>query len=84
MPTITYDYQGVCAGGGHVTFDITLNGQGTRRVPFTVDELRQPLSALSRDEQDALALMILRLHFAGVTRAAMKAEGLAGPITVTI
>lgn len=73
-----FAFDGVCSGGDHVTLDISFNGGQPRSVVYTVDQIREPLSALSDDEKEAIALVLLKLHFAGKTRAEAQAE-LSGP-----
>jgi hypothetical protein len=72
MPTLNYAFVNACAGGGHVRLDVTLNGGATRRIVYTTDEIRAPLSNLSTDERESLALLILKVHFAGMTRGQMS------------
>lgn len=83
MATLTYTFISRCAGGGHTTFDISLNAGTAQRVVYPTDEVRAPLSALTQEERAELALLILKVHMAGKTRAAIVTE-LAGPVTVTI
>lgn len=83
MADLTYQFVSVCAGGGHVTLDVTLNGGATKRVVYTTDEVRAPLNQLSAEDREALALNILKVHFAGVSRTQMRTDLQAG-VTVTI
>lgn len=69
MPTLNYQLVNVCAGGGHARIDVTLNGGASRRIVYPTDEIRVPLNQLTLDEQNTLALLILKVHFAGMTRA---------------
>jgi hypothetical protein len=73
MPTLNYAFVNACAGGGHVRLDVTLNGGNTRRIVYTTDEIRAPLNQLTADEREAFALLALKVHFAGSSRAAMRA-----------
>jgi hypothetical protein len=85
MATINYQLVGVCTGGGHAAVDVTLNGGATRRVVYTSDEIRAPLNQLTADEREALALLILKVHFAGMTRVQMRnALEAPGGVTVTV
>ena len=84
MPNITYAFVERCAGGGHIVLDVSLDGGASRRVPYTTDDVRAPLSALTREEQESLALMILKVHFAGKTRAQITTEFQSGGGTVTV
>lgn len=83
MATVTYTFVSRCAGGGHTTFDVSVNGGAAQRIVYPTDDVRAPLLALTQDEQDALKLLILKVHMAGKTRAAIITE-LASPVTVTI
>lgn len=80
---IAYSFGGVCAGGGHVTINVSVNGGEAKPFVYTTDELREPLNALSGEDRERLALLILKVHFAGMTRAQMRSEIQAG-VTVTI
>lgn len=84
MATLSYDFVSRCAGGGHVVLDVSLNGANTRRAVYTTDEVRAPLSDLTADERETLALLILKVHLAGKTRAQIVTEFQAGPVTVVV
>ena len=83
MATLTYAFVSRCAGGGHVALDISLNNGAATRVAYPTDEVRAPLSDLTQDERENLALLILKVHFAGKTRAQIAAE-FSAPVVVTI
>lgn len=83
MATVTYTFVSRCNGGGHTVFDISFNGGADQRITYTTDDLRAPLSALTQDERETLALLILKVHMAGKTRAQIVTE-LQNPVTVTI
>lgn len=83
MATLSYTFSHACAGGGHIDLDISFNGGPARRTAFTIDELRTPLSALTPEERANLALNILKLRLAGLTRAQARSVVEAG-VTVTI
>lgn len=83
MATVSYTFSHACAGGGHVELDISLNGGAARRTTYTTDEIRTPLSALTIEERENLALLILKVRLAGLTRAQARAAVEAG-VTVTI
>lgn len=83
MPTVTYTFVDRCAGGGHTRIDVAINGGAARRVVYATDEVRAPLSALTTDERETLALLILKVHLAGKTRAQIVTE-FGSPVTVTI
>lgn len=83
MATVTYTFVSRCAGGGHTVLDVSFNGGAANRVVYTTDEIDQPLSALTQDQRETLALLILKVHMAGKTRAQMVTE-FQSPVTVTI
>lgn len=83
MATVTYTFVSRCAGGGHTIFDISFNGGADQRVSYETDDLRAPLSNLTQDEREALALLVLKVHMAGKTRAQIVTE-FGSPVTVTI
>lgn len=84
MATISYTFVDRCQGGGHTRLDISLNDGPARRVVYATDEIREPLSNLTEDQRETLALYILKVHMAGRTRAQIISEFNAGPVTVTI
>jgi hypothetical protein len=84
VPTITYSNPTRCQGGGHTAFDVAINGGAAKRTVFTTDEIRAPLSGLTAEEQETLKLLILKVHFAGKSRAQIVTEVTAGPVVVTI
>lgn len=84
MATLTYTFVDRCAGGGHTTIGVTLNALPTQNVVYTTDDIRASLASLTQDEREAAALIILKLHCAGKTRAQLVTEFGAGPVTVTL
>ena len=84
MTTVAYTFIDRCEGGGHTTFDISVNGGVARRVVYDTDEIRMDLSAIPQERRELAQLLILNLHFAGMTRAQIVTELQAGPVTVTI
>lgn len=84
MATITYTFVSRCAGGGHTTFDVSVNGGANRRIVYTTEDLRAPLSDLTPDQVADALLIVGKAHFAGKTRAQIVTELQAGPVTVTI
>jgi hypothetical protein len=87
MATITYSNFAFCTAGdhnsGHLSIDVTLNSV-TRRVTYEVADLISPLGNLSAEDRERLAMLILKVHFAGRTRVQVRNEINAGPVTVTI
>ena len=84
MATVTYTFVQRCNGGGHTNFNISYNGGAAQSIWYQTDDLRAPLSALTQDEREQLAMLVLKVHFAGRTRAQIVTELQAGPVTVTI
>lgn len=84
MATLAYTFVSRCAGGGHTTLGVSFNGGDAQQVVYPTDEIRAPLSALTDDERSTLALLILKVHLAGKTRAQIVTEFQAGPVAVTI
>lgn len=74
MATLSYTFVSRCAGGGHTTFDVSLNGGTARRVVYTTDELRAALSALTEEEIRVFTLVWLKVHEQGKTRAQIVTE----------
>lgn len=83
MATLGYTFVGVCAGGGHTTLAVSFNGGAAQNVVYPTDDVRQPLAALTADERAQLALLILKVHMAGKTRAQIITE-MGSPVVVTI
>lgn len=83
MATISYTFVDRCSGGGHVRLDVSFNGGAAQRIVYTTDEIRSSLASLTQDEREALALLILKVHMAGKTRAQIVTE-FGSPVTVTI
>ncbi len=84
MTLIKYTFVGVCAGGGHTTYDVEINGDFVRRMVITTDDIRAPIEELSVDDQTKLLELALRGHLAGKTRQAMQGESQGAPMVVTL
>ena len=85
MTTLTYTRRAICAGGCHVTFDVSLNASAPQSMVFDVDVLRQPLSVLTTDERATFAQNVFRAHNEGSTRAQIAtAFPNNTPVTVTL
>jgi hypothetical protein len=82
--SVTFQFVEQCGGGGHTTFDVTLGSGASRRVIYETDDIRQPLSDLTDDQKETLALYVLKIHMAGKDRAAIVSELTAGPVMITI
>jgi ABC-type transporter Mla maintaining outer membrane lipid asymmetry ATPase subunit MlaF len=83
MATLGYQFVSNCAGGGHTTIAVSFNGGASQNIVYSTENVRAPLSELTQEEREAAALVILKLHCAGMTRAQMKAALQAG-VTVTL
>jgi hypothetical protein len=82
---VGFAFDHVCDGGGHVELDVSFNGGSARNVVYMVDELREPLSSLTDDEMEQAALLLLKLHSAGKSRAQIQASLTApGGVVVVI
>lgn len=80
MATLVFGPATICAGGEHITAEVSVSGRPARTFAFSVDELRTDL------EDDAIhdaALVILRLASRGRTRAQVRSAMQAG-FTVTV
>lgn len=84
MAIIAYSNFARCSGGGHTSVDISINGGATRHAVYDTDDLRDPLSNLTAEQQILITQYILKIHFAGKTRQQILTETNAGPVTVTI
>lgn len=84
MATITYTFVDRCAGGGHTQLDVSVNAGPATRVVYNTDEVRAPLSDLTTEERAELALLVLKVHMAGKTRAQIVTEFQTGPVVVTL
>jgi hypothetical protein len=84
MATLTYTLVDRCGGGGHTKLDVSLNGGAAISTVYNTEEIRAALSELTPDDRKNAALLILKLHMAGKTRAQIAAEFQAGPVTVTL
>lgn len=83
MATLAYSLDTACTGGGHAHVDVSLNGGAAQHFTYTVDELRSPLSALTQDEREFAALVIAKLHLAGMTKVQAR-NALNAGFTVTL
>lgn len=85
MATINYKWGIVCAGGEHLGLDVSFNGAAVQRITYSSSEIRQPITNFTREEREALLLMLLKLHFAGktATQARTELQATAG-VTITI
>lgn len=84
MATLSFTFVSRCAGGAHTVLDVSVNGGAANRVVYATDDIRSPLSVLTAEEREAFALIALKVHMAGKTRAQMVTEFQSGPVTVTI
>lgn len=84
MAIVSYTFVDRCDGGGHTRLDISLNGGAAQRIVYDTDDIRSPLGNLTQEQRETLALLILKVHMAGKTRAQIVSEFSAGAVTVTI
>jgi hypothetical protein len=80
---ISYTFVDRCQGGAHARIDVSVNGGPVQRIVYATDDIREPLSELSREQIDIIKLIVLKAHFQGKTRAQILAE-FANPVTITI
>jgi hypothetical protein len=80
---LTYTFKRRCSGGGHFAVDVAFNGTLLGEYVYTTDEVRSALSALTREEREAAALIILKLRLQGLTRNQIVTL-FGSPVTVTI
>lgn len=78
MTTITVTATGICAGGNHLTFNIT--GDRTRTILGQVEDIKTPLTD---DELESFIKVLCKLAKSGRTIAQYKTLIQAG-ITVTV
>lgn len=83
MATLTFTFVSRCSGGEHLVLDVAVNGGVNRRTTYQTDDIREPLSNLTLEQQDMLKLLILKVHMSGKTRPQIVAE-FANPVVVTI
>ena len=83
MATVSYTRRSVCAGGCHVTMDVSFNGGSARSIVFDIDDLRRPFNTFSEDEINTTLLLVLKAHIAGMTRT-QAATAMPNNTTVVI
>lgn len=69
-----------CAGGGHATLNVVVDGGQARKRSFDADELRGALTAAERD--DLIALLV-RAKLSGMTKVQAR-NTLQNGFTVTL
>lgn len=69
-----------CAGGGHATLNVAVDGGQVRKMAFDADELR---GALTEAERDDLIALLVRAKLAGLTRVQAR-NTLQSGFTVTL
>lgn len=79
MATVTLSWVGVCAGGCHVTVDVSFNGGSAQRFTYDVDEFR---ASITQEKREEFILDLLRFVSVGKTRAEVRTALQAG-VTVT-
>lgn len=68
-------FEAVCSGGNHVTIGATVNAGPKRSAEFSIDELRDDLSAAERED---LMRLIVRAALTGLTKAQARSKLQAG------
>jgi hypothetical protein len=85
MAVVVYQFVSRCEGGGHFAVDVDINrGQWSKRIVYTTDEVRAPLSDMTQDERETLALLLVKLHLSGKSRAEIVNKFQDGPVTVVV
>ncbi len=85
MATVTYTRIAVCAGGCHVTMDVSFNGGPAKRMVWDIDDVRRPLGSFTEDELDTARLIVAKAKIAGMTRAQAAAAFPADtPVVITL
>lgn len=80
---VTYTLVDRCAGGEHLTIDVSVNGSPVERMVFNVTDIDKPLEELEDDRKRLLKMSVLNLHMAGETPSLRQAE-IGTQVTVTI
>ena len=83
MATISFILDTACAGGGHAHVDMSLNGGAAQHISVTMDDLRQPLSDMTDEQRETVAVFLMRLKLTGLTRAQVR-TALQNGFAVTI
>lgn len=78
MASVTLTLTDTCAGGGHIT--LALSGDATGSKTYTVEEIRDLMQTVDREQ---IAAVLLRIAQQGRNNAQLRNLLLAG-VTVTI
>lgn len=84
MATLAFTLINTCVGNGHIGVDLSINAGAAQHFHYTVDDLRASLASMPAEDQAAAALAVLKVHFAGFTRAQIASAFTAGGGTVSI
>lgn len=79
--TVEFTLVSVCSGGGHFVIGVSVNGGPQRDFVYEVDDVLAGPGQI--DDASDMILVLLRLHFAGMTRVQTRAALMAG-VTITI
>jgi hypothetical protein len=80
MATVNITFISVCDGGDHLQIGVQVGLGQTRTFSYTVDELR---GAIPLEDIRNAALLLMRLHCGGMTKAQARTELQAGIQVVT-
>jgi hypothetical protein len=61
MPTLTFTYKGLCAGGEHATLGVNINGTERRQMVFQKQEMLTP-GRMGEGEITAFITTLLKMH----------------------
>jgi hypothetical protein len=71
MATVLLKLEHVCAGGGHVTISLALNGTPKGEWELWADDL---LADITDEEVEAFAKLLIRAHKVGRTKAEVRTD----------
>jgi hypothetical protein len=80
MATILLKLEHVCAGGGHATISVALNGTPKGEWELWADDV---LADVTDEEIEALMKLLIRAHKVGRTKAEVRTDLQAG-LTITV
>lgn len=80
MATVTIRSESFCAGGGHATLSLAVNGSPRGQWTLLAEDV---LDDITDEEVEAFLKLLIRAHKVGRTKAQVRADLQAG-ITVTV
>lgn len=78
--TFQIAFVSICGGQNHITVDATVQGVGTKRFTYEVDDIRDNFDV---DEARRIVRDVIRMHLRGLTLNQAKTEMQSG-FTITI